>query len=290
MTQEQIPWSGRFLILNQDGKLMELGGIILPVDMILPLVEDGGAINGDDLVLHLLDDAGAIEAKRFRGGIQPKIYTRRSAVSANAVLSVADFNSGLSSQTDIVPVGGGALDRYIAFWQPATELEVTVIREADVKGNARAEFGNPTPLTVGGVDGYYWPSKTTIAAARLGKNWIVDTEGATRPVVPKLGGWSADDTIDAADLGSPGTVLSYSNFILVPDYPAPLPPNAYLWAAVPVGQEPTQPPNIYTGYGNMTVQPSVVYDGTTWATYRFEEPSDLPFFGGTGNFWIQFRY
>ena len=286
MTTPQIPWSGRFVILNADGKLMELSGIILPTNKILALVEDGGEINGDDLVLHLLDDAGATEVKRFRGGIQPKIYTRRSAVSANAVISVAAFNSGLSSQTDVVPVGGGAVDRYIAFWQPATELEVTVIREADEKGNARAEFGDPMALTVGGVAGYFWASDAMIAASRLGKNWIFDTEGAERRVIPKLGGWSADDTIDAADLASADTVLSYSNFILIPFF---APSAGYLWAAVPIGDEPSSPPGIYQAFGVMIAQPSVVYDGTTWATYRFAIELDTGY-SNTNNDWIQFRY
>ena len=282
MTTPQIPWSGYFLILNQDGKLMDLSGITLPTGDELMIYDD---VNGDDLVVKRRADDGTETELRFRGGIQPKIYTRRSALSADATFSVADFNAGLSSQNDVVPVGGGAVDRYLAFWQPATELELTIIREVDVKGNERAEFGDPTPLTVGGVAGYFWASIAMIAAARFGKNWIVDTEGATQKVFPRLVGWSDDDVIDVTDFMSTETVTGYGNIIRIP---AHADQGAWAWAAVPEGEEPFQI-RYLQAFGGMIAQASVVYDGTTWATYRTNSEQNAALVGN-GTFDMWFRY
>ena len=74
--------------------------------------------------------------------------------------------------------------------------------------------------------GYFWASIAMIAATRFGKNWIVDTEGATgKAVFPRLVGWSDDDVIDVTDFMSTETVTGYGNIIRIPahaDFPGGL--------------------------------------------------------------------
>ena len=64
MTTPQIPWSGYFLILNQDGKLMDLSGITLPTGDELMIYD---SVNGDDLVVNRRANDGTETELRFSG-------------------------------------------------------------------------------------------------------------------------------------------------------------------------------------------------------------------------------
>ena len=211
------PIGSKLVSITVDGKIidamaLDLSGLDLTgmgvntAELVVGMTKEG-----DDLILITLANDGTLEGQRFRGSRQPKSFTRRAAISADDVLTVSEFNAGTSSQSDVVAVRGGGVARYLAFWQPETELEVTTLRPLDTEPNLRGRFRSAQPLTVGGEAGYYWESTALISANLLGRNWMIDSTGANFVPFPRV--WCtklADEAFTTADFAVAANVsVSY---------------------------------------------------------------------------------
>ena len=143
----------------------------------------GIQVDGDDLVIA----HGHSSAVRFRGAAQPVVFVRRAALSADDVITAAEFIGAFAveSMTDVIDVPAANADRYLAFWQGADQLELTIIRRQANEINLRGSFESPLPVTVNSVDGYYWRSSDVIPSGRLGQNWTLNTDGADFPPFPR---------------------------------------------------------------------------------------------------------
>ena len=96
-----------------------------------------------------------------------------SALSDDTTFTEADFVAGNFSASNVIPVSGGHVDRYLAFWQGAGQDNPTLVRPRDKDTNRIDQFEDPEPLTVGGIVGEYYRSTNEIAAADLGQDWVV---------------------------------------------------------------------------------------------------------------------
>ena len=188
-------------------------------------------IVGDVLVISYPDGMGGTTTLRFVGGTQPIVFARRSARNAGVTFVAADFTSNTSTETatDIIAVGGGGADRYLAFWQPDDQLELTEIRSQNSAVNMIASFAGPVPIQVAGVHGYYWQSSAEISAVHLGGNWVLRSPGAIFPPFPRriavqpgtaVPTWTASDFMVGGDNTVSYTAIVGAVFLLERHYRA----------------------------------------------------------------------
>ena len=199
------------------------------------------SIDGDTLVLTYKDASDEVRTLRFVGVIQPGEFQRRAAVSPNAEFTAAEFIAGSDEILEKItpPISTGAV--HIGFWQPATERELTYFRTdiaeaefADInERNSRYLFGLPQPLTVDGVNGYYWSSLAQMHPRWTGIPWVIRSDGATYPPYSRFIGWSEDRDIDETDFVT-GTEV-FSDTLSIPVYTGTS-TFAYLWIATRADQ------------------------------------------------------
>ena len=229
-------------------------------------------------------------------GGEPHIFVSSiySAVKAATDFDAADFTSGNHSGTNIIAVGGGAVDRYLAFWQTATEDVLTLLRPQSTTTNRIETFEDPEPLTVAGVAGNYWRSTLEVAAEDLGKNWVVSRLPQPDPTPPAVYyvGWlrpypwagatfqSTDDItipeVAAANFTAAATEVA-SSMDLAMTVPAGNSAAGYLWAAVP-DSGPDLTGFISGGFNQLAFyrqQPTTVEDGNGVAYKIWVNPNGL---------------
>ena len=124
-------------------------------------------------------------------------FTRRASVKTTATFLEADYVAGVSSDVDRFMLPDSAVNAYVGYWQPEDELELTLIMtSADPvtnpgfssltnQVNRRSQFGEPEPLTVGGVAGYHWVSASEFIPSFLGIPWVFRPLMAQYPPFPR---------------------------------------------------------------------------------------------------------
>ena len=122
---------------------------------------------GNVLELTYQDSAGVEQEMRFIGSErQPIVGLRRLAYIPDgetpAESHFLDTSKSASSMTERVPLAGisGVDDHHLAVWHADTLPELDLLATSSTVVNYRAAVGEPTALTVDGVDGFYYVSES----------------------------------------------------------------------------------------------------------------------------------
>ena len=203
---------------------------------------------GNVLELTYQDSAGVEQEMRFIGSErQPIVGLRRLAYIPDgetpAESHFLDTSKSASSMTERVPLAGisGVDDHHLAVWHADTLPELDLLATSSTVVNYRAAVGEPTALTVDGVDGFYYVSGSLNSLSSPGSThdaFYLESR-AGKILSPIYLAWEyAFASVTAATFTDPDrSKRIYSDGVV--QWPVPVHPVPYLYSA-PTQGVPTE--------------------------------------------------